>query len=465
VVAFETEVAQASWSKVEERDPVAMYQPMTLTSLQRLAPGFPWQGLLASARLPGVRRVIVNDRSAFPRLARLYARAPLATLKAWHAFHVADQAAVYLSRPFAQAYFDLHDRALAGQQQPKARWKLALTAVAGGDFLTGDRFGSFGTLGFGVGQLYTDQYFGPEAKAKIESLVAALKAAFRARLEHLDWMGPETRRAALQKLDTYQIKVGYPDHPRNYAGLIMRPDDLLGNVRRAALADWAFTTWRLGGPVDRSDWAMTPQTNDAYNGFLRDIVFPAGILQAPMFDPEADPAINFGGIGAVIAHELTHGFDDQGRKMDASGALRNWWTPEDARQFEARARRLGAQYSAFEPLPGLHVNGDLTMGENIADLGGLTMAVDAYHAFLQGRPAPVLDGFTGEQRVFLGWAQAWCGKATDNFVRNQVVSDAHSPRAFRVQGTVRNLDAWYDAFGVKPGDRLFLPPDQRVRIW
>ena len=221
----------------------------------------------------------------------------------------------------------------------------------------------------------------------------------------------------------------------------------------------------MNGPVDRSDWIMTPQTNDAYNGILRDIVFPAGILQPPIFDPNADPAINYGAIGGVIGHELTHGFDDQGRKIDADGALRDWWTKDDAAKFDAKAKMLGAQYSAFEPLPGLHVNGELTMGENIADLGGLTLALDAYHASLHGQPAPVLDGLTGDQRVFLGWAQAWRGKVTDDYVKKQVVSDPHSPRRFRVRGPMRNIDAWYDAFGVKPGDAMYLPPEQRVRIW
>jgi putative endopeptidase len=242
-------------------------------------------------------------------------------------------------------------------------------------------------------------------------------------------------------------------------------DDLVGNVRRAGAADWEFQTSRLGGPVDKSDWSMTPQTNDAYNGSLRDIVFPAGILQPPVFDPNADPAVNYGAIGGIIGHEMTHGFDDQGRKIDSAGALRDWWKPGDAKKFEARATRLGKQYSGFEPIPGVHVNGDLTMGENIADLGGLTLALDAYHASLGGKPAPVIDGMTGDQRVFLGWAQAWRGKVTDDFVKRQVVSDPHSPRQFRVNGVVRNVDAWYAAFAVAPADKLYVPPAQRVRIW
>jgi putative endopeptidase len=316
-----------------------------------------------------------------------------------------------------------------------------------------------------VGQLYTDKYFPASSKAKIEALVANLKAAYRVRIEKLDWMGPETRKEALKKLDTYTIKVGYPDHPRDYANVVMRGDDLTGNVLRAAQADWSFYVSRIDQPVDRSDWSMTPQTNDAYNGSLRDIVFPAAILQPPVFDPNADAAINYGAIGAIIGHELTHGFDDEGRKIDASGALRDWWTPADAKAFEERANKLGAQYDAFEPLPGVHINGKLTMGENIADLGGLSLALDAYHASLHGKPAPVIDGLTGDQRVFLGWAQAWRGKLTDDAIRRQVTSDPHSPRAFRVNGPVRNIDAWYQAFGVQPGDKLYVAPADRVRIW
>jgi putative endopeptidase len=465
VVALETAIARGSWTKAQQRDLLAVYNPMSVDELERWAPGFAWRKFLDAAGLGQVQRVVVAEKSAFPGIARTFAEAKPATLRAWQAFHVVDNAAPYLAAPFVEAHFELHYRTLSGQQEQRARWKRALAAVAGADASAGDNFGTFGTLGYAVGQLYTAKYFPPEAKAKIEALVANVKTAFRARLERLDWMGPATRREALRKLDTYTIKVGYPDHPRDYSRVEIRRDDLVGNVRRAAANDWAFYTGRLFGPVDSTDWLMTPQTNNAYNGSLRDIVFPAGILQAPMFDPDADPAINYGAIGGVIGHELTHGFDDEGRKIDADGALRDWWTPEDARQFEARARRLGAQYDAFEPLPGVHVNGTLTMGENIADLGGLAVALDAYHASLQGAPAPVLDGLSGDQRVLLGWAQAWRGKVTDAFVRKQVVSDPHSPRQFRVLGPTRNIDAWYEAFRVQPGDRMYLPPAERVKIW
>ena len=465
VVDFETKIADASWTKAQQRDPIATYNPMTVEELEKFATGFAWKRFLAETKMEKLPRVIVAEKSAFPVLADIYAKASLDTIRAWHGFHLADNAAPYLSKPFTEAYFIMRNKTLSGQKEQQARWKRAITTVSGGDFGVGDRFGTFGTMGFGVGQLYTAKYFPPEAKAKIQSLVANLKDAYRARIEKIDWMGEDTKKEALKKLDTYTIKVGYPDHPRDYSKLVMRKNDLAGNVKRCAAADWAFYSGRFFEPVDRTDWGMTPQTNDAYNGTLRDIVFPAGILQPPVFDANADPAINYGAAGGVIGHELTHGFDDQGRKIDAAGTLRDWWTAKDAETFKARADVLGAQYSKFEPLPGVKVNGELTMGENIADLGGLTLALDAYRASLKGQPAPVLDGFTGDQRVFLGWAQAWRGKVSDDYVRKQVVSDPHSPRQFRVIGPARNVDGWYDAFNVQSGDKMFVAPEARARIW
>jgi putative endopeptidase len=465
VVDFESKLAEASWTKAQQRDLDAIYNPMSLEELAKFAPGFNWKGFMANAHMEKLSRVIVAEKSAFPKLAEIYAKAPLDTIRAWHAFHVADNAAPYLSNAFTDAYFELRNKTLSGQKEKQGRWKRAVTAVSGGDFGVGDRFGTFGTMGFGVGQLYTAKYFPPEAKTKIEALVTNLKAAYRARINRLDWMGADTKKEALKKLDTFTINVGYPDHQRDYTKLAIKRDDLIGNVKRCAAADWDFYTGRFFGPVDRSDWGMTPQTNDAYNGLLRDIVFPAGILQPPIFDANADQAINYGAAGGVIGHEMTHGFDDQGRKIDAAGSLRDWWTAKDAETFQARAKMLGAQYSKFEPLPGVKINGELTMGENIADLGGLTLALDAYHASLKGESAPVLDGFTGDQRVFLGWAQAWRGKVSDDFVRKQVVSDPHSPRQFRVSGPPRNIDAWYEAFKVQPGEKMYLKPEERVRIW
>jgi putative endopeptidase len=465
IVELETKIADASWTKAQQRDLDAVYNPFPLADLEKFAPGFSWKAFLDAANLAKVTRPVVAEKTAFPKLAKIFADTPVKTLQAWLAFNVADNAGPYLSKPFVDAWFDMHGKTLAGQAAIEPRWKRAVRAVSGGDYGGGDRWDRFGNLGWAVGQLYTDKYFPPGAKAKIEALVANLKSAYRTRLENNSWMSAATKKEALRKLDTYTIKVGYPDRPRDYSRLTIRNDDLIGNVKRAASADWAFYAARMFGPVDRGEWTMTPQTNDAYNGSLRDIVFPAGILQAPIFDPAADPAINYGAIGAIIGHEMTHGFDDEGRKLDATGALRDWWAPSDATAFDARAKRLGAQYSVFEPVPGAHINGDLTMGENIADLGGVTLAFDAYHRSLGGKPAPVIDGFTGDQRVFLGWAQAWRGKFSDAFVRKQVVSDPHSPRQFRVNGVVRNVDAWYSSFNVQPGNKLYVAPKERVHIW
>jgi putative endopeptidase len=464
VVDFETKIAAASWTKTEQRDLDKIYNPIKTGDLAALTPGFAWPRFLRGAGLGSIDRVIVAEKSALVRIGAVYQSAPLEVLKAWQAFTVADNAGFYLSKPFSSARSGFRDKILSGQLVEPVRWKRAIHAVGGAD-CTGDRVDCFGNLGFGVGQLYTARYFPPAAKAKIEVLVANVKGAMRARLERLDWMTPATKTEALKKLDTYQIKVGYPDHPRDYSAVLIRSDDLVGDVRRAGEADWHFYLSRLNGPVDRTDWSMTPQTNDAYNGSLRDIVFPAGILQPPIFDPAADPAINYGAIGGVIGHELTHGFDDEGRKLDSSGQLRDWWTAADAAAFEARAKKLGAQYSSYEPVPGAHINGDLTMGENIADLGGLNVALEAYHRSLNGAPAPVIDGFSGDQRVFLGWAQAWRGKVREDYVRKQVASDPHSPRAFRAIGPTRNIDEWYAAFGVKAGETYYLPADQRVHIW
>ena len=344
------------------------------------------------------------------------------------------------------------------------RWKRAIAAVSGGD--CGAEPGDcFGTLNWAVGKVYTAHDFTPETKAKVQALVSDLMTAFHARIERLDWMSAPTKAEALKKLDTYTVKVGYPDHQRDYSAVDIRRDDLIGDVRRAAVADWAFYVGRSDGPVDRTDWSMTPQTVDAYNGSLRDIVFPAAILQPPEFDPEADAAVNYGAIGAIIGHELTHGFDDQGRTIDASGALRDWWTPADAAAFKARAAVFGAEYAAFEPVPGVHINPDLTMGENIADLGGLLIALDAYHVSLKGQPAPVIDGLTGDQRLFMAFAQGWRGKAREDAIRKQTVSDPHSYRKFRVLGPLPDIDAWYAAFDVKPGDKMYRAPDGRARIW
>ncbi|HVO00021.1 MAG TPA: M13-type metalloendopeptidase [Steroidobacteraceae bacterium] len=463
IEALESRIAEASWTKAQQRNLQATYNPCTPAALQSFAPGFAWADFLAGAGLRGKQRVIVAEQSAFPKLAQVFADTDLGTLRAWVAYMLLDSAAPYLSAPFADARFHFRDHVLLGIKERPARWKEGIRAVSGGDCLAGGA--CFGTLNWAVGQLYTAKYFPPATKAAIQALVTELIAAYRARIEHLEWMGPATRAEALRKLDTYVVKVGYPDHPRSYDKVIVHDDDIVGNVRRAAAADWAFNVDRSDGPVDTSDWYMTPQTVDAYNGSLRDIVFPAAILQAPEFDPEADAAVNYGSIGSTIGHELTHGFDDEGRTLDASGALRDWWTPEDAAAFKQRAAVLGAQYATYEPVAGLHINPELTMGENLADLGGLAIALDAYHASLHGQAAPVIDGLTGDQRFFRAFAQGWRGKGREDYIRQLTTSDPHSYRKFRVNGVVRNIDAWYEAFGVQPGDKLYVAPDQRARIW
>jgi putative endopeptidase len=463
ILSLESRIAEASWTKAQQRDLPKTYNPYTPAKLQAFAPGFAWAEFLSGAGLAGKQRVIVAEQSAFPQLAQIFADTNLDTLRAWAAYMTLDSAAPYLDRGFADARFAFRDQMLLGIKQRGERWKEGIKAVSGGDCLAGGA--CFGTLDWAVGQLYAERYFPAATKASIQALVADVMAAYRKRIEHLDWMGPETRVEALRKLDTYVVKVGYPDKPRDYSKVIVRDDDVTGNVERAAAADWQFLVNRSDGPVDTSDWSMTPQTMDAYNGSLRDIVFPAAILQAPYFDIGADPAVNYGSIGATIGHELTHGFDDEGRTLDASGALRDWWTAADAAAFKERAGTLGAQYATYEPVAGLHINPDMTMGENLADLGGLAIALDAYHASLHGALAPIIDGLTGDQRFFRAFAQSWRGKGRDDYIRQLTTSDPHSFRKFRVNGVVRNIDAWYDAFDIKPGDKLYVEPDKRARIW
>ncbi|MEP6505620.1 MAG: M13 family metallopeptidase, partial [Betaproteobacteria bacterium] len=409
ILALETRLAQAGWTKVQQRDVVAQYNPVTRAELLALAPAFPWESFLKGAQLGDRDAFVAAQNTAFPKLAAVLADTPLPTLKAWMAFRTADAAAAYLPAAFTSASFELHGRTLAGLSEQPPRWKRGLVAVAGKG-CDSDPHACFGTLQWAVGQVYAERWFPPASKAKVQDLVDNLKTAFRQRMAALAWMSPATKAEALRKLDVVTIKVGYPDTWRDYADTPIRRDDLMADVRAAAASDWAFVVKRSTGPVDRAEWGMTPQTNNAYSGSLLDIVFPAGILQPPIFDAAADPAINYGAAGAVIGHELTHQFDDQGRTVDADGILRDWWAPADAAAFKARTDVLGAQYAAFEPLPGLHINPGLTMGENLADLGGVSIALDAYHASLKGKPAPLLGGLTGDQRVFLGWAQAWAGK-------------------------------------------------------
>jgi putative endopeptidase len=453
IVAMETEIARVSWTRAERRDDVKMYNPHTPAEVEALAPGFPWKAYFQAAGLGSHPRFIVGEETAFPKIAEIFARTPVPTLQAWQAFTTTDNAAPSLSKDFVERHFAFRGKTLSGQPEMRPRWKRAVTAVDN-------------NLGESVGKLYVAKYFTPEAKAQMEELVGNLKLAMKARIEKLDWMSPETKREALTKLERMNVKIGYPPKWRDYSKYRVVAGDLFGNLERGIANEWDHQLDRLGKPVDRDEWEMFPQTVNAY--FMppkNEIVFPAAILQPPFFDPDADPAVNYGGIGAVIGHEITHGFDDQGRQSDASGQLRDWWKPEDAARFVAQAKKLGAQYEAFTPLPGAKINGELTMGENIADMGGLLIAYDAYQLSLKGRPAPTVDGLTGQQRFFLSYAQIWRGKIRDEALRQQLVSDPHSPAYYRANGGVRNADPFYEAFNVQPGQKLYVPPEERVRIW
>jgi putative endopeptidase len=453
VVAFETRLAEVSWERAQRRDRDKTYNAMTPDELAAYAPGFDFKRMLAAGDLSQVNRIVVSDNTAFPKKAAIFAETPLDTLKAWAAFGAVDTASPYLSSAFVQKNFEFRSKTLAGQPELRARWKRAVSAANS-------------SLGEAVGEVYVARYFPPDSKAKMLALVGNIKTALSARINTLDWMSPETKTQAQDKLAHFTVKIGYPDHFRDYSKLDVKSDDLYGNMVRADAFEWNRDIARLNQPVDRTEWGMSPQTVNAYyNSTLNEIVFPAAILQPPFFDPKADPAVNYGGIGGVIGHEISHGFDDQGRKSNGEGVLKDWWTAEDAAKFEAKATRLGAQYESLDILPGEHINGKLTMGENIGDMGGLNLALDAYRASLKGKKAPVIGGLTGDQRVFFGWAQVWREKMRDDARIQQLHTDPHSPGQARVNGVVRNIDAWYRAFGVKPGDKLYVKPEDRVKIW
>ena len=464
ILQFETRIAELSWDREQERDSTKTYNPATLDQLETTAPGFPWRDFLAAAGVSHEKQFIIVEKTAIPQIAALYKEAPLPLLQAWTAFVLLDHAAPYLSKAFADAAFDLHGRSLEGSKLQGQRWKQALRLVGSANEMT--RVESIANVGDAVGQLYVAQYFKPEDRQAVEALVANVKAALRARIDLLAWMEPATKAEAFRKLATYTIQIGYPDHWRHYEGLRIVTDDLVGNIERTATSNWQFQLNQLHQPVDTRAWLMEPHVVNAYNeGALRQIVFSAALLQPPVFDPHADPAVNYGGLGAIIGHELSHGFDDQGRRFDSEGRLRDWWAPGDSTKFLAAAANLGAQFDACEPLPGEHVNGKLTMGENIADLGGLVVALDAYHASLKGQPAPVIDGLTGDQRFFLSYAQVRRSKQTDQALRAQLLTDPHSPDECRVNIPLRNIGAWYSAFDVRTDEKLYLDPQHRTNLW
>lgn len=452
ILAFETEIAKVSWAVADRRDLGKINNPMSSAQLASYAPGLDWTAWFAGANIAPQKRIIVNENSAIRDIAALYAKTPLDTLKLWQQFHVADGAAPYLSKAFVDSRFE-YSKVLSGVSELRPRWKRGLRLVDG-------------SLGELVGEAYAKQYFPASAKAKMETLVANLKLAMGDRIRGNSWMAPATKDAALAKLAKMDVMVGYPDKWRDYSGLKIDPADLYGNVKRSAAFEYAYQLSFLNKPVDRKKWSMNPQEVNAYNGGLENkIVFPAGILQAPYFSESVDDAVNYGAIGAIIGHEITHGFDDQGRKIDEKGAIRDWWTAEDAERFEAQAKGFGAQYATYEAAPGAFINPDLTMGENLADLAGLEVAYDAYHRSLNGKEAPVIDGLTGDQRFFLAFAQAWRDKAREDSIKQQVASDPHSPARWRIIGPLRNIDAWYKAFNVTPDSRYYLKPEDRTRIW
>ncbi|MDT8999618.1 M13 family metallopeptidase [Paucibacter sp. APW11] len=452
-LALEQKIAAAHWGKVETRDPEKIYNPMNLAQLNAAAPGFDWAAFLAAASLPQDDTLIIGQPSTVTAVAKLAAEESLDDWKAYLSLRTIDTLADLLPKAFRDASFAFHGKALTGAQADQPRWQKAIAELNG-------------AMGEAVGQLYVAKHFPPAHKQRMQELVKNLLAAYRESIEALSWMTPATKAQAQDKLSKYMTKIGYPDNWRDYSKLEVQAGDALGNSLRAAQFNWARTAAKAGKPVDRAEWGMTPQTVNAYyNPSLNEIVFPAAILQAPFFDMAADDAVNYGAIGAVIGHEISHGFDDEGSKFDGDGALRNWWTEDDRKAFESVTARLIEQYNGYQPIAGKHLNGKLTLGENIADLSGLQIAFKAYQASLKGAPAPVIDGLNGEQRFFLGWAQAWREKTREERSLQLLTIDPHSPPKFRANGAAVNHDGFHKAFGTKPGDKMFKPEAERIRIW
>ncbi|MGE0532273.1 MAG: M13 family metallopeptidase [Hyphomonadaceae bacterium] len=453
IVALETQIAERHWPIADRRNRDRTYNLKTRAEIRALAPNFPWDAAFEAQGLGAVQEVVISELSAMGPLANLYVQTPVSTWKSYLTYHLVRNNAPILPKPFDDEVFAFYGTTLSGQPQQRERWKRAVQAVNG-------------ALGEAIGEIYVQRHFPPASKQQMSDLVENLRRAYGERIDQLSWMSAETKVAAREKLATFRPKIGYPDRWRDYSALEVRPNDAFGNAKRQAAFDWNHDLERLGRPTDKDEWFMTPQTVNAYyNPVFNEIVFPAAILQPPFFDANADPAVNYGAIGGVIGHEMGHGFDDQGAKSDAQGVLRDWWNADDVAAFTQVTDRLVAQYDSFSPLEGINVNGRLTLGENIGDNGGLQVSYHAYTLSLNGQAAPMLDGMTGDQRFFLGWAQAWRALIRDAALRNQILTDPHSPAVYRCNGTVRNMDSWYEAFNVQPGDALYLPPDQRVTIW
>lgn len=449
---LEMKIATAQASVIDTQNIHKANNPWPTTDFSKLAPGIDWAAFFDAANLKSQTTLIAWQPEAIKQLSALVASQPLQTWKDYLRFHTLNQCASLLPKAYADLRFGFYGTQLSGTTQQRDRWKRALAATNN-------------ALGDAIGQLYVKQYFPASSKAQVEAMVSNILAAFRAGVDQLTWMSPATKTVAKQKAETMRVGVGYPDTWRNYSALEIKPDDALGNSIRAQAAEYAHQLGKLGKTPDRGEWWMTPQTVNAVNLPLQNAMnFPAAILEAPFFDPNADAAANYGAIGAVIGHEISHGFDNLGAEFDAEGRLHNWWTPEDAAHFKAAADKLVAQYNAYEALPGLHINGQQTLGENIADVSGLQAAYLAYHKSLDGKDAPVIDGLTGDQRFFLAFAQAWRSKMREAALRSQVIGNEHAPGQWRAL-TVRNIDAWYSTFGVKEGQKLYLAPEARVKIW
>lgn len=450
---LERRLAEAQWTRTQMRDPVKSYNPIDFGDLAGQLVGLDWQRYAEGVGLPAEGRVIVRQPDFIQQVDAILSQTPPPVLRAWMMVAVIDTFAPYLDQSLELRHFKFHQQTLAGVAQQKPLWRRGVELCNA-------------VLGMPVGQLYVERHFPSEAKARMEQLVENLKLAFAQRLERLDWMGQSTRQEALQKLALITTKIGYPDRWKDYGAVEIEPDDLIGNLQRLASFEHDYELQRLGQPVDRQEWYMSPQTVNAYYSPLQnEIVFPAGILQPPFFNLQADDAVNYGAIGAVIGHELSHGFDDSGSQYDGRGNLRNWWSATDREEFQRRSRALVEQYNQYRPFEDMRINGELTLGENIGDLGGLNIALSAYRLSLAAAEPPVLDGVTGEQRFFLGWSQIWRRKYREQELRRRLLTDPHSPSRYRVIGIVANMDAFYEAFGVVPGDAMYIPPEQRVRIW
>lgn len=455
IFAIETQLAKSHWTRVQNRDAQKTYNRYEVAKLPELMPGFDWHAFFAGARIPvdKTQALIVVQPSYFETLGKVIATTSVADWRGYFRYKLLNTYAPDLSTKFVQLHFDFTQRTVSGIEELKPRWKRAVDTVDG-------------AVGDLVGKMYVERHFSPDAKRRMDELVDNLMAAYAQGIDALEWMTPATKQKAHAKLERFTTKIGYPSKWRDWSKLEVRRDDLVGNEMRASVVLFDRNLAKLGGPIDRTEWFMTPQTVNAYyNPSTNEIVFPAAILQPPFFNVAADDAINYGAIGAVIGHEISHGFDDQGRRYDGSGNLNDWWTPEDNAEFTRRAKQLGAQYGALSPLPGLTVNGDLTMGENIADLAGLAMAHRAWRLSLRGKPAPVIDGYTGEQRFFIGWAQGWARKYREDELRRRLLTDPHSPSEYRTNAVVANLPEFHAAFDVKPGDKMYKAPAERVRIW